>query len=226
MQTTRPDVRIELIRQSEIVSTATPNFELVKLSSNNSIFDFPMMHIESDDPELNRLLMGFAKDERLRLWWDRSADKDGSFTLGCEVGFYKKDTKFDQKDGENKLSINVKGIHSAFRLALNEISNQKEFKNCNFEIFVKELFDMAKVPCGLFIDESLKKKEFCGFTNRTNLYRLFKEVCMLVGASVSFKPDNSVHIEPANQRLGRLAKAVPVSIGEEDIISMSHSESF
>ena len=225
MQTFRPNVRIELVRQNEVVGTAMPNRESDKLTSNSSVFEFPTMQIESDDPELSSLLMGFAKEERLRLWWDRSSNADGSFTLGCEVGFYKKETSFNRKDGQDRLSIRAEGIHSAFKLALCELPSERKFNECTFGTFVRTLFELADIQCDLYIDESLEKKEFDGLTRRTNVFRLFKEVCMFMGASVLFKPDNSVHIEPAHQRLGRVASVEPMTIDDNDIISMSKSES-
>lgn len=225
MQTFRPDVRIELVRKNEVVGAVTPNSELVKITSNSSVFEFPTMKIESEDPGLSDLLMGFAKEERLRLWWDRSPNADGSFMLGCEVGFYRKDTEVHRKEGQEVLSIRAEGIHSAFKLALLELQGEKSFGDCTFGNLVRTLFDQAGVQCDLHIDEFLENKEFTALTRRTNVYRLFKEVCMFVGASVLFKPDNSVHIEPAHQRLRRLASVEPTTITEKDIISMSQSES-
>lgn len=225
MQNFRPDMRIELVRQNVVVSAFTLNSDLVKLTSKSSVYEFPTLQIESNDPELSNLLMGFEKEERLRLWWSHPNTTEDTFTLGCEVGFYKKNTRFDRKDGRDTLSINAEGIHSAFNLALCELPDAQDFCDCDFGTFVRMLFELADVRCDLKIDKFLEKKEITGLTRRTNVYRLFKEVCMFIGASVLFKPDNSVYIESVSQRYERLSSVEPTVIDENDIISMSKSES-
>lgn len=212
--------RLELIRNGNIIGTVEPEFGKessdLKITSSSSINSLPTASFESLNPEINTLFMSYSKHDILRI--SICYSNDNNFLTMFEGEFYRKEIK-SEKD-QDHIILNIEAVHSFFTLSLLELAATQEFKDTSFKDFVNNLIDLAGIKSKINIGERLGNTLVRGLSKNTNAFRLFKEVCLLKNATVTFNTDNSVDIDERSENIKKMKSKIPVSITDEDIISM------
>ena len=210
--------RLEIVRDNIVIGTVSPEIggdsNDFKISATSSVNSFPTASFESSNPDINSLFMSYSKPDLMRI--SICSNIEDQFSTMFEGEFYKKQTKYER---DTKLTINVQAIHSFFRLSLLELSSIQEFKNVTFREFVDNLLKLTGIKSKVHIDTSLEALSIRGLTRNTNAFRLFKEVCLIMNASINFNMDNSVDINSRSERLKLIQTQEPVCITDKDIIS-------
>lgn len=218
-------IRLELIRGDDVVKTVEPSMDEslndLEFSTGSSISLFPALSIKSSNPEVNQIFMGFSKHDIVRFLVSNATDD--SFTTMFEGEFNKSTMKFENKP--SKIDLDIQAVHSFFRLSTLELSSILEFKEIPFKDFVRQLVEIAEISSKVFIEDNLSQIPITGLSRNTNAFRLFKEVCLMINASVTFNMDNTVNIELRSDRLNHLKSATVLTITDKDIISMEKTES-
>lgn len=217
--------RLELIRGDTVVNTVEPNMDAssndLEFSTSSSVNSFPTLSFKSSNPEVNKIFMGFSKYDIVRL--SISTSTDNSFSTMFEGEFYKNTMKIENKP--NKLDLDIQAIHSFFRLSTLELSSTLEFKETTFKEFVMKLVEIAEISSKISIENNLSKIPITGLSRNTNAFRLFKEVCLIINASVVFNTNNTVNIESRSERLNHIKSRNIQTITDKDIISMEKTDS-
>lgn len=215
--------RLEIIRKNQTINMITPTFEDsddFEMSSNSSVNSFPTLSIKSSIPEVCNPFMDFAKSDIVRMSVS-SSHRDEYITL-FEGEFNKKKTKIE---GEaKKLILEIEAIHSFFKLSLFELRSSKEFMGVSFKEFVSSLIGLAGISSRVEIDRELSDLKLVGLSHRTNAFRLFKEVCFIINAAVTFNTNNTVNIDHRAKRLAKIRDRNIHRINEKDIINMDFEE--
>lgn len=219
MKGVKHKTRLELIRNNNIVSTIEPVMDSgnddLKISTSSSIHSFPTLTFKSLNSELNQVFMGYSKGDIVRL--SVSNDVDEKYITLFEGEFFRKETKFESEP--TSLILNVEAIHSFFRLSLLEISSQIEFKEIAFKDFILEILKLSGINMEVNIEPDIAMIPIIGISKRTNIFRLFKEVCMMIDASVVFNTNNTVNIESRLSRINHFRYREITNISDKDIIS-------
>ncbi|BDA12756.1 hypothetical protein KAM339_012970 [Aeromonas caviae] len=220
--------KIEMLRGGAIVSSVLTTPEQVKLKGNNfqisskrSMTTFPTLYIKSTDAEINQVIMSFSKGDIIRL--SILNDGRGDFDIIFEGEFNKKSMQIE-KDSES-LTIEVDAIHSFYNLSMVQLSSSFNFSNLTFGKFVADLTLMANIQSSVYITPSLSNTLITGLSYKTNLYRLFKEICLILDATVLFNEDNSVNIDYRSNIIESFRVQKPMTITDNDIISMVSRDS-
>ena len=222
MNDVKHKTRIDLIRNGIVIGTVI--YEMgekpddIKISSKTSIDAFPIASFESYNPELNRLFMSYSRRDFMRL--SMCNEKNEEYLLMFEGEFYSKNVKMEEK----KVNLTIDSIHSFFYLSLFELQSPKEFKNMTFKDFILSILDLADIKSKVHIEKKLENLPIHGLSRNTNLFRLFKEICLIVDASVTFDKDNSVRIDTRSEKIKSFRSKDPIHITEKDIISFEISE--
>lgn len=218
-------IRLELIRGNTVVNTVEPTMDEglndLEFSTGSSINLFPTLSIKSSNPEVNKIFIGFSKHDIVRFLVSNTMDN--SFTTMFEGEFNKITTKIENKP--SKIDLDIQAVHSFFRLSTLELSSTLEFKETLFKDFVTQLVEIAEISSKVFIEDNLSQIPITGLSRNTNAFRLFKEVCMMINASVTFNMDNTVNIELRSDRLNHLKSATAVTLEEKDMISIVKTDS-
>jgi len=218
-------IRLELIRGDNIVKTIEPSMNEslndLEFSTGNSINSFPTLSIKSSNPEVNQVFMGFSKHDIVRFMVSDATDN--SFKTMFEGEFNKMTTKIE--NNPSKIDLDIQAVHSFFRLSTLEISSKLEFKETPFKDFVRQLLEIAEIDLKVTIEKNLSKVPITGLSRNTNAFRLFKEVCLMINASVVFNSDNTVNIELRSDRLNHLKSATVLTLEAKDMISIVKTDS-
>lgn len=218
-------IRLELIRGDTVINTVEPSMDEslnnLKFSTGSSINSFPTLSIESSNPEVNEVFMGFSNHDIVRLLISNTMDN--SFTIMFEGEFNKSTMKIENKT--RKIDLDIQAVHSFFRLLTLELSSALEFKETLFKDFVRQLVEIAEISSKVFIEDNLSQIPITGLSRNTNAFRLFKEVCLMINASVTFNMDNTVNIELRSDRLNHLKSATVLTLEEKDMISIVKTDS-
>jgi len=216
--------RFELIRNNSVVNTIEPKMESgnddIEISTSSSIDSFPTLTFKSLNPELNNFFMSYSKNDIVRL--SVAHDGEDIYMTMFEGEFSGKETKYTSET--NCLALNIESIHSFFRLSLLEISSEQEFKNVTFDIFIKDLMEMSGINVEINISPDVATLPIRGISRHTNLFRLFKEVCLMIDATVVFNSNNTVDIESRSSRINKIQKQEVRNITDKDIISLESTE--
>lgn len=216
--------RFELIRNNSVVNTIEPKMESgnddIEISTSNSIDSFPTLTFKSLNPELNNFFMSYSKNDIVRL--SVAHDGEDIYMTIFEGEFSGKEMKYTSET--NCLVLNIESIHSFFRLSLLEISSEQEFKNVTFDIFIKDLMEMSGINVEINISPDVATLPIRGISRHTNLFRLFKEVCLMIDAIVVFNSNNTVDIESRSSRINKIQKQEVRNITDKDIISLESTE--
>lgn len=216
--------RLELIRGDTVVNTIEPSMHAgsndLEFSTSSSVNSFPILSLKSSNSEVNQIFMGFSKHDIVRL--SVSNTTDNSFTTMFEGEFNKKTIKIENKP--SKMNLDIQAIHSFFRLSTLELSSTLEFKETTFKAFVINLLEIAEISSKVSIENNLSTLPITGLSRNTNAFRLFKEVCLMINASVIFNIDNTVSIESRTERLNQIKSNNVKIITEKDIISMESTD--
>ena len=218
-------MRIEIIRNSEIISTITPDQKEgeddYQISSSSSVRSFPTLSIKSSNPEINAPFMSFSKGDIIRLSVPDSLNRE--YRTLFEGAFYRKSTKMETES--NTLVLEIDAIHSFFMLSTLELSSSEYFSEITFDDFLSKLFDLTGYNSKLSISPELLNVKISGVSHNTNAFRVFKEVCLMVNAAVTFNTDNTISIDSRAEKLNRLRSRETQTITDNDIISLESSES-
>ena len=222
MNGTKSKTRLELIRNNTIIgivySEMGEDSNDLELSSTTSVDKFPIASFESSNPEINKTFMSYSKHDFMRLSICHS--KDEEYALIFEGEFYGKEIKSE----DNRTNLTIRSIHSFFNLSLFELKSTQEFKSITFKEFVLKLLGLAGIRSKVHIEKKLGNLPVYGLSRSTNLYRLFKEVCLIMDASVTFNKDNSVDIENRSEKMRSIRSQTPILLTDKDIISFKSSE--
>lgn len=218
-------IRLELIRGDDVVKTVEPsmneNINDLELSTGSSINLFPTLSIKSSNPEVNQIFMGFSRHDGVRFLVSDTAGN--TFKTIFEGEFNKMTTKIE--NNPSKIDLDIQAVHSFFRLSTLELSSILEFKEIPFKDFVRQLVEIAEISSKVFIEDNLAQIPIIGLSRNTNAFRLFKEVCFMINASVTFNMDNTVNIELRSDRLNHLKSATVLTLEEKDMISIVKTDS-
>jgi len=224
MSNIKHKTRFELIRNNSVVNTIEPKMEFgnddIEISTSSSIDSFPTLTFKSLNPELNNFFMSYSKNDIVRL----SVAHDGQdiYMTIFEGEFSGKKMKYTSET--NCLALNIESIHSFFRLSLLEISSEQEFKNVTFDMFIRDLMEMSGINVEINISPDVATLPIRGISRHTNLFRLFKEVCLMIDATVVFNSNNTVDIESRSSRINKIQKQEVRNITDKDIISLESTE--
>tara|TARA_R110001583_G_scaffold101235_1_gene247649 strand:- start:651 stop:1331 length:681 start_codon:yes stop_codon:yes gene_type:complete len=216
--------RFELIRNNSVINAIELKMESgnddLEISTSSSIDSFPTLAFKSLNPELNNFFMGYSKSDIVRL--SIAHDGEDIYMTMFEGEFSGKEMKYTSET--NFLALNIESIHSFFRLSLLEISSKQEFKNVTFDNFVKELMEISGINIEINISPDVAITPITGVSRHTNLFRLFKEVCLMIDASVVFNSNNTVDIESRTSRINKIQRQEVIKITDKDIISLESTE--
>lgn len=223
MSDTQHTMRFQLIRNKQIIGTVEPmndgKADNVNMTTTSSIEDFPLSSFTSTNPELNKLFLSFSKNDLMLL--SVRTDENSDFQTMFRGDFFKMNTKFEKEP--DILTLEVEAIHSFYKLSLLQFQSEITFSNLPFQDFVTKLLENTAIDSKVLIDKELSRFPVTGISRKTNAFRLFKEVCLLAGATASFSSDNSVNIDFRENKIHRIRKSTPVTITADDILSSKHS---
>jgi len=216
---TKHRTRLEVIRNNVVVNVVEPNMEGstddFKISTTSSINSFPTLSLKSANSEINQVFMDFSKRDIVRL--SISSTPSNSYITMFEGEFKQKSIKFEAEP--KTLDIELQAIHSFFSLSTLELSSIQQFKGTKFEEFVTILVEMAGINSKVSIANELSQIPITGLSRHTNAFRLFKEVCLIINAAVTFNSDNTVNIEYRPEKLNNIRDREVKTITEKEIIS-------
>ena len=93
-----------------------------------------------------------------------------------------------------------------------------------FDAFVKELMDFSGINIEVNISPDIAILPITGISRHTNLFRIFKEVCLMIDASVVFNTNNTVDIESRKSKINEFRKQEVIKLTDKDITSIESSE--
>ncbi len=214
--------KIDVLRGGSIISSVLFNPESKKndssdfqVSSTASVNTFPTLSIKSTYAEMNEPLMHFSKGDLIR--FSVSNYPSDEFNILFEGELKKKSMNFVQET--QILTIELDAIHSFYNLSLMQLSSSFNFSGMTFGQFINELISMARIQSIVYIGEELSNTIITGASYKTNLYRLFKELCLILNAVVSFNADNSVSIDYRTSKIESMKSQDVKEINSNDILS-------
>lgn len=212
--------RIEIIRNNVVISTLIPviqeGMDDFEMSTSSSVNSFPTLYIKSSNSDITTPFMDFSNKDFVRL--SVSSLPNNEYITMFEGEFRKQLTKCEGNPEKRELEINA--IHSFYRLSIMELSSSKEFLGITFGEFVTNLVSMANIRSKVIIDNELTNIKIMGLSNCTNALRLFKEVCLIIKATVTFNTDNTVDIGFRAKRREEISSSQATKIFAKDIIKM------
>ena len=214
--------RLELIRDNIVIgivdSETGEKSNDIRFSSKTSVDAFPIASFESSDPELNNIFVDYSRHDFMRL--SVCNRKDEEYLLMFEGEFHSKKIKTEGA----KMNLTVHSIHSFFNLSLLELRSPEEFKDMTFKEFISKILYLANIRSKVHIETGLGDLPVHGLSRNTNLFRLFKEICLIADASVTFNKDNSVCLDTRSEKIKSIRSKTPILITDKDIISFEISE--
>ncbi|MFQ2388682.1 hypothetical protein ACK32P_11435 [Aeromonas dhakensis] len=220
--------KIDILRGNTIANSVQITPEKVRLqdksfqiSSKRSITTFPTLYIKSTDSEINQVIMDFSKGDIIRL--SILNDVRNNFDIVFEGEFHKKEMRIEKKP--ESFTIEVDAIHSFYNLSMMQLSSSFDFSGLTFGKFVADLTHMANIQSPVYITPNLSDTLITGLSYKTNLYRLFKEICLILDATVTFNEDNSINIDYRSSKLENFRVQESTRITDDDIISMVSRDS-
>ena len=217
-------ILLELIRDGIVVNSIEPydniEDEIVNFQMDSSVSAFPIFSFQSHNKIVNEAFMNYSKKDIVRCSMARNGNS--TYELMFEGEFFSKEIKYTSKP--DNLELDISSIHSFFRLSLFELSLEKEFHNITFEEFVKELLEISGINIKVNISPDIAVVPIFGISLGTNLFRIFKEVCLMIDAVAIFNSDNTVDIEYRKMVLNRINNQEVVTIHKNDMKSFTSTD--
>ena len=214
-------ILLKLIRESIVVDTIEPDMssegDYLSFEMNSSMRSYPILSFKSSNRKLNDVFMHYAKKDVIQFYIAHSNSDD--YKLIFEGEFFSKEAHRTTEPDSLKLSI--ESIHSFFRLSLSELSFEQNYNNVSFEDFVKDILKIADINIEVYIDPEIASVAIYGTSSNTNLFRIFKEVCLILEATVRFNSDNTVDIKSKDSSLREFRNQDVVIINQKDITSFT-----
>lgn len=214
-------IRIELIRENEIFDTIEPDMNLegdgLNLEITSSMHSFPMLYLKSKNKSINGTLLSFAKKDIIRC--SMALNNSDNYDIVFEGDFLNMQIKGESSP--DSLELSIKSIHSFYRLSLFELPSEKNYNNVFFKDFIKDIINIVDINIEVYIEPKIADIKLLGVSCNTNLFRIFKEVCLIIGAVVTFNNDNTVDIKSRNLSLKELKNQEVITIHKKDISSFT-----
>lgn len=219
MSDTEYEMRFELIRNNVVVHSVEPRIQSgdddVEISMNSSKDSFPTLSFKSLNKELNNIFIQYSKSDVIR--FSMTSGSTNKHSIMFEGEFFSQNIKYERKT--DCLVLTTESIHSFFRLSLLEFSSKHDFRNVTFSETIKTLIGISGINVDIFIDKDIAELPITGISSHTNLFRFFKEICLMVNAVVTFNSDNTVNISSRVSRTKQIESQEVININKEDIIS-------
>lgn len=214
-------ILLELIRDGIVVDSIKPyensEDDFVTFQIDSSVSSFPMFSFQSSNKILNEAFMNYSKNDIVRCSMDHNGDN--TYKVIFEGEFFSKEVEYISEP--DNLKLDISSIHSFFKLSLFELALEKEFRNMTFETFVRELLQISDINIRINISSDIAILPIFGMSLSTNLFRIFKEVCLMIDAVAIFNCDNTVDIEYRKARLNRIESQEVITIHKKDMKSFT-----
>jgi hypothetical protein len=161
--------------------------------------------------------MHYAKKDIIQIFTAHS-DTD-NYKMLFEGEFFSKEIHQDFKS--DAVELNIESIHSFYRLSLYELSSEQNYNDVSFKDFVKDILKISDINIEVCIDPEIADITIYGTSSNTNLFRIFKEVCSILDATIIFNSDNTVDIKSRDSSLSEFRNQEVVTINKEDITSFT-----
>lgn len=218
-------ILIELIRKDKIVDTIEPDMNVegndLSFEITSSMHSFPLLSLKSSHQTLNNSLLSYAKKDVIR--FSVALANSNVFELIFEGEFLSSQIKGESNP--DSIDLDIKSIHSFYRLSLFEISLEKNYDNMFFRDFVKDILGIAEINIEVYIEPEIANITLIGVSSNTNLFRIFKEVCLIIDAVVRFNGNNTVDIRSRNSSLKQIEEQEVITINKKDISSYTRFDS-
>lgn len=221
MRKNKNKILLKLIRESIIVATIEPNMssegDYLSFEMNSSICSYPIFSFKSRNRKVNDIFMHYAKKDIIQIFTAHS-DTD-TYKMLFEGEFFSKE--IHQNFKSDAVELNIESIHSFYRLSLYELSSEQNYNDVSFKDFVKDILKISDINIEVYIDPEIADITIYGTSSNTNLFRIFKEVCSILDATIIFNSDNTVDIKSRDSSLSEFRNQEVVTINKEDITSFT-----
>jgi len=219
--------RLAIIRNNQEICNIIPKMaedkkDLSNFNITSSISEFPIANLTSKTEEINKLLMTFSKNDFLEISV-RNSENDG-FKSYFKGVFMTKHFSYNKNPDETELKISA--IHSAFKLTFIQFKGIKSYNNICFNDFINEIANIIDIKSDdILVSDEIKKINIRLISYNTNIFRMFKDICLQNNLSVNFEMNNTILIEYAKDKAKRILGQRPVfTLTQNDILSMSNTE--
>lgn len=220
-------IKFEIIRKNFSIGFVEPLDDSgssdYELSSSSSIYAFPTAHLKTTNTEINQLFMGFSESDIVRI--SVAKDNNTPHNILFEGEFHEKVTQIEKNGESMELNLDIRAIHSFYRLSMLTISSKVKFHNTSFKEFIDWLMKSANISSRVNIDNILSDSPVNVISSKINAFRLFKDVCLIKDVVVTLHSDNSVSIEHKETKRKRTYEKKPITLTGKDIISSTTTES-
>ncbi len=221
MQNNNHKILFELIRKNMVVGTIEVDMSSkegsLRFEINTSMDSYPMLSLESNHQQLNNMLLSYAKKDIIRC--SVALDNSHNYDLSFEGEFYS--TQIKGTSAPDSLELNVKSIHSFYRLSLFELSSEKNYDNISFRDFLTDILKIADINIEVYIEPKIADITIYGSSSNTNLFRMFKEICLIIEAAVRFNINNTVDIKSKASSLREFREQDVITVHKKDITSFT-----
>ena len=224
MKSNEYKVLFELIRGSTVIDAIEPHTSLeendLKFGVKLSMSSYPILSIESSHQQLNSILINYAKKDIIR--YSIASGNSNNYNVMFEGEFFS--TNIQGTSLPDSLILDVKSIHSFYRLSLFELLSEKIYNDISFKDFVEDILKTAEINIVVRIEPKIADIKIYGTSCNTNLFRIFKEICLMVDATVRFNSNNTVDIRSRNSSLKEFEEQEVLTINKKDITSFTMSD--
>lgn len=224
MKSNEYKVLFELIRGSTVIDAIEPHTSLeendLKFGVKLSMSSYPILSIESSHQQLNSILINYAKKDIIR--YSVASGNSNNYNVMFEGEFFS--TNIQGTSLPDSLILDVKSIHSFYRLSLFELLSEKIYNDISFKDFVADILKTAEINIVVRIEPKISDIKIYGISCNTNLFRVFKEICLMVDATVRFNSNNTVDIKSRNSSLKEFEEQEVLTINKKDITSFTMSD--
>ena len=221
------DFKLNVIRNNQEIGNIVPSIEeykedLFNLKISSSVSKFPIANLFSKSIEINKLFMTFSKNDFLGI--STRINMNDDFKPFFKGVFMNKNIKYTKDTNETELTISA--IHSAFKLTYIQFNDIKSYNNIRFDDFLNEIANIIDIkPNDILASDDIKKINIRLISYNTNIFRIFKDICLQNNLSVNFEMNNTILIEYAKDKVKRILGQEPVvTLTQDDILSMSNTE--
>jgi hypothetical protein len=218
--------KLAVIRKDEEICSIVPEIiegkDLFKITASSSLTEFPIANLNSRTEKINKLFMTFSKNDFLSI--SNKKNENDNFEPFFKGIFLNKHINYSKNTNETELKISA--IHSFFKLTLLQFRDIKSYNNILFNDFLTEITNIIDIrPDEISVSDEIKKINIRLISYNTNVFRIFKDICLQNNLSVDFGMNNTINIEYINDKTKRILGQKPVfTITQDDILSMSNTE--
>jgi len=206
----------------DVILDITPSLdkdESMKISSSSSIVEFPSLQFEVNLKDKYNALYSISDNDMVKFLIKKN-DSDMFDTL-FNGTFLSKNIKMEK----DKVFSNIKMqfIHSFYKISLLQIRT-KNMENITLLNFLNEVMTAANINCKIIAKDEILSLCFHGKVHNTNAFRVFKEFCIMNELIVIFESNNSISIDFRKSMREKMHTSIPITIKQDDIVSMRMNE--